>query len=39
LSVKKGCVFFVIVAKVPKAGIEQTKAVEKTVASAVLEKL
>jgi hypothetical protein len=39
LSVKKGSVFVVIIAKVPKADIEQTKAVEKKVAGAILEEL
>jgi len=39
LSVKKGSVFLVIAAKVPKASFEQTKAVEKTVALKVLEGL
>jgi hypothetical protein len=39
LSVKKGSVFVVIIAKVPKASIDETKAVEKKVASAILEKL
>jgi hypothetical protein len=39
LSIKKGSVFVVIIAKVPKADIEQTKAVEKKVAGAILEKL
>jgi hypothetical protein len=39
LSIKKGSVFVVIIAKVPKADIEQTKAVEKKIASAILEKL
>jgi hypothetical protein len=39
LSVKKGAIFVVIIAKVPKADMEQTKAVEKKVASAILEKL
>jgi hypothetical protein len=39
LSVKKGPVFVVIIAKVPKASLDQTKDVEKKVASAVLEKL
>lgn len=39
LSVKKGSVFLVIAAKVPKASLEQTKAIEKMVALKVLEKL
>lgn len=39
LSVKKGSVFLVIIAKVPKATLEQTKDVEKKVASAILAKL
>src|ERR1700730_17211850 len=39
LSIKKGSVFVVIIAKVPKATLEQTKDVEKKVASAILEKL
>jgi hypothetical protein len=39
LSIKKGSVIVVIIAKVPKSSIEQTKAVEKTVAIAILEKL
>lgn len=39
LSVRKGSVFIVIVAKVPSASMEQTKAVEKQIASAALEKL
>jgi hypothetical protein len=39
LSVKKGSVFFAIAAKVPKASVEQTKAIEKTVALKVLENL
>lgn len=39
LSVKKGSVFVVIIAKVPKATLEQTKDVEKKVAGAILEKL
>jgi len=39
LSVKKGSVFFVIFAKVPKASLEQTKAVEKAVALKIVEKL
>ena len=39
LSVKKGSVFVVIVAKVPKATLDQTKDVEKKVAGAILEKL
>jgi hypothetical protein len=39
ISVKKGPVFFVIIAKVPKASFEQTKAFEKTVALKILEKL
>lgn len=39
LSVKKGSVFVVIIAKVPKATLEQTKDAEKKVASAILEKL
>ena len=39
LSVKKGAVFVVIIAKVSKASLEQTKDVEKKVASAILEKL
>src|ERR1700683_3314453 len=39
LSVKKGPVFFVIAAKVPKASLEQTKAIEKTVAVIVLGQL
>jgi hypothetical protein len=39
LSVKKGAVAVVIIARVPKATLEQTKDVEKKVASAILEKL
>jgi hypothetical protein len=39
LSVKKGSVFFVIVAKVPKASAEQAKAVEKKVALEILKNL
>jgi hypothetical protein len=39
LAVKHGSVFFVIIAKVPKASVEQTKAIEKTVALKVLEGL
>jgi hypothetical protein len=39
LSVKKGSVFFVIAAKIPKASFEETKAMEKTVAVEVLKKL
>jgi hypothetical protein len=39
LSVKKGSVFIVIITKVPKATLEQTKDIEKKVASAILEKL
>ena len=39
LAVKHGSVFFVIIAKVPKASFEQTKAVEKAVALKILEKL
>jgi hypothetical protein len=39
LSIKKGTVFVVIIAKVPKATIDQTKDVEKKVAGAILEKL
>jgi len=39
LSVKKGAVFFVIAAKVPKASSEQTKALEKAVALEVLKGL
>jgi hypothetical protein len=39
LSVKKGSVFVVIIVKVPKATLEQTKDIEKKVASAILEKL
>ena len=36
LSVKKGSLFVVIIAKLPKANLEQTKEVEKKVASAIL---
>ena len=36
LSVKKGTVFFVIAAKIPKASLEQTKAIEKAVAVKVV---
>ena len=39
LSVKKGSVSVVIIAKVPKATLEQTKDVEKKIAGAILEKL
>jgi hypothetical protein len=39
LSVKKGSVFVVIIAKVPKATLEQNKDVEKKVAGAILENL
>ena len=39
LSVKRGSVFFVIAAKIPKASLEQTKAVEKTLALKVLGNL
>jgi hypothetical protein len=39
LSLKKGSVFVVIIVKVPKATLEQTKDVEKKVAGAILEKL
>lgn len=39
LSVKKGSISLVIAAKVPKASLEQTKAIEKTVALKVVEKL
>jgi hypothetical protein len=39
LSVKKGTAFFVIAAKIPKASLEQTKTIEKTVAVEVLKKL
>jgi hypothetical protein len=39
LSVKKGSVFFAIFAKIPKASLEQTKALEKAIALRVLEKL
>jgi len=39
LSVKRGSVFFVIAAKVPKASLEQTKVLEKTVALKILETL
>jgi hypothetical protein len=39
LSVKKGSAFIVIAAKVPKASLEQTKAIEKAVALTVIEKL
>jgi hypothetical protein len=39
LSVKKGAVFVVIIAKVPKATLEQTKDIEKKIAAAILEKL
>jgi hypothetical protein len=38
-SVKKGSVFFVIAAKIPKASLKQTKAIEKTVALKILAKL
>lgn len=38
LSVRKGSVFLVIVARVPKATLEQTKDVEKKVAGAILDK-
>ncbi len=39
LSVKKGAVFLVISAKVPKATLEQTKDVEKRIAGAILDTL
>ena len=39
LSIKKGTVFFVVAAKIPKATLEQTKVIEKTVALKVLGKL
>jgi hypothetical protein len=39
LSVNRGPVFFVITAKIPKASLEQTKAVEKTLALKVLGNL
>ncbi len=39
LSVKKGLVFFVVAAKIPNASLEQTKAIEKTVAVKVLGRL
>jgi len=39
LSIKKGSIFVTIIAKVPKATLDQTKDVEKKVASAILEKL
>jgi hypothetical protein len=39
IAVKKGTVSFVIIAKVPQASFEQTKALEKTIASKVLERL
>jgi hypothetical protein len=39
LSVKKGAIFLVIAAKIPKASLEQTKAIEKTLALKVLGKL
>ena len=39
LSVKKGPVFVVIIAKIPKATLELTKDIEKKVAVAILEKL
>jgi hypothetical protein len=39
LSVKKGSVFFVIAARIPKASLEQIKAIEKAVAVKVLGKL
>ena len=38
LAVKRNSVFFVIIAKVPKASFEQTKAIEKAVALKILEK-
>lgn len=39
LSVKKGAVFLVISAKVPKATLEQTKELEKRIAGAILSQL
>lgn len=39
LSVKKGTVFFVVAAKIPKASLEQIKAVEKAVATKVVGKV
>jgi hypothetical protein len=39
LSVKKGSVFFVVAVKIPGASLEQTKAIEKTVATKILGKL
>lgn len=39
LSIKKSSVFVVIVVKVPKATLDQTKDVEKKIAGAILEKL
>jgi hypothetical protein len=39
LSVKKGSVYFAVAAKVPKASLAQIQAIEKTVASRILEKL
>lgn len=39
LSIKKGATFVVISAKVPRATLEQTEAVEKADASMILGKL
>jgi hypothetical protein len=39
LAVKHGSVFFVIIAKIPKASFAQTKAIEKAVALKILENL
>jgi hypothetical protein len=39
LSIKKGAVYVVIIAKAPMATLEQTQDVEKKVARAILEKL
>jgi hypothetical protein len=39
LSVKKGSVFVVIIAKVPKASLEQTRDAEKKIAISIVEKL
>jgi hypothetical protein len=39
LSVKRGSVVFTIAAKIPKASLEQTKALEKTIALKILERL
>ena len=39
LSVKRGAAFFTISALIPKASMEQTKALERTVALKIVEKL